>query len=379
MKLFFGITTGTTLFLLLFWGVYNIGFKNNPNVATISNGTKIVQESVLPKNNRSNNKISPLLTDSILSASAYNRSLYFYSLDEKSFRKSTLDGKEKETLLSDLPGDPTRIVWNTSHEKALVLLKKTNGEQLWHTVDLATRSLIPLKPEISRISWDNTGTKIFYQYTDPRTGERTLNSADPDGSNWKTILPLGTKDFFMAPIPGGISISYWNRPSAREKGSISSVSLTGGASKIILHDIYGGDFLWAPVGNHLLSQSTDPADPGKINLSLTNESGGELQSLDQARTLINKATWAKNGKTIFYALPSPFPESTVLPNDYFEKNLHSQDSFWKLNTETKKAERLVELKDITEAYDATDLFLSPNEDTLYFTDRKSQKLYHIDL
>jgi Tol biopolymer transport system component len=378
MKFFFGITLGIFVVLLLFWGVYNLGFKENPSVATVSEGTKIIKESVFNTPWKPAEKVSALLTERIASATAYNRFLYFYSLDEKAFRRSTLDGKEKETLLSNLPGEPTRIVWAPNHEKALVLLKKSDGSSLWHTLDFSTQTLIPLKPEISRIAWDNTGSKIFYQYTDPKTGDRTLNSADPDGKNWKNIIALGSKDFFIAPVPGSISVSYWNRPSAREKGALSVVPLTGGSTKTLVHDVFGGDFLWAPSGNRVLMQATDNADPSKIRLALMNESGGELQTLEMAQTLITKAVWSKSGKILYYALPSPFPESSTLPNDYFEKNLHSQDSFWKLDVETKKAERLIDLKDITEAYDATELFLAPDEHSLYFTDRTSQKLFRIE-
>lgn len=378
MKTFFGITAGIFVIILLFWGIYNIGFKENPAVATVSEGTRIIKESVL-SGHQPAEKITPILTERVSSATVYSQFIYFYSLDEQAFRKVTLAGKNKETILSNLPGEPTRIVWAPAREKALVLLKKSDGSALWHSIDFSTKTLSPLKPEVSRIAWDNTGSKIFYQYTDPKTGERSLNSADPDGSNWKKITALGTQDFFIAPVPGNITVSYWQRPGAREKSSLSTIALTGGNQESIVRDILGGDFLWAPTGNRLLIQSTDNVTPSKVRLSLANASGGEFQSLDMAQTLITKAVWSKNGKTLYYALPSPFPESAVLPNDYFAKNLHSEDAFWKLNVETKKADRLTDLKEITAAYDATDLFLSPAEDTLYFIERKNQKLYQIEL
>ncbi len=378
MKIFFGITAGVFVALLLFWGVYNLGFRENPTVATVSDGGKITTESVFRDTWKPAEHITLLLSERILGATTYGRFIYFYSLDEKAFRRATLEGKDKELLLSDLPGEPTRIVWAPSRERALVLLKTTGDATLWHTVDLSTKTLTPLKPEMSRIAWDNTGSKIFYQYTDPKTGERSLNSADPDGNNWKNIIALGTSEFFIAPVPSNVTVSYWNRPSAREKGSLSTISLTGGSAKPIVRDVLGGDFLWSPAGNKLIMQSTDIADPSKIKLSVMNESGGELQALDMAQTLVSKATWSKNGRSLYYALPSPFSASAVLPNDYFEKNLHPQDSFWKLDVETRKAGRVIELKDITEAYDATDLFLSSDESSLYFTDRKSQKLYRIE-
>lgn len=378
MKTFFGISIGIFCILLVFWGVYNFSFKSNPNVPTVSEPGTIIKESSPLDIFKASTNIEPVIQEKVLSASTDGRSLFFYSLDDQAFKKSTLDGKDREILLSNLPGTPKRIVWSPSKEKALIQIKLPNDTLLWHTADLTLKTLLPLKPEMSRVAWDNTGSKILYQYTDPKTGERSLNIASPDGKDWKSIAPLGTKEFFLAPVPANMLVSFWQRPGAREKGSLNTVPLTGGTPKPILSDRFGADFLWSPLGDRILMSSTDPSHPGKSVLSLMNSSGGELRTLDNASSFIGKATWSKNGRTIYYALPGSLPESTVLPNDYYEKNLHSQDSFWRMDTENNKTERLVDLKDLTEAYDASELFLSFKEDALYFIERKNQKLYRIE-
>jgi len=378
MKIFFGVSAGIFCILLLFWGVYNFGFKNNPNVATVSESGTIIQESSPLDLFKTSTRITPIIQERILSAATDGHVLFFYSLDDQAFKKATLNGKEKETILSNLPGVPTRIVWSPSREKALIQIKLPDNTSLWHTVDLTLKTLIPLKPEMTRVAWDNTGSKIFYQYTDPKTGERSLNVASPDGKDWKNIISLGTKEFFLTPVPASVLVSFWQRPSAREKGSLNAVALTGGTSQPLLSNRLGADFLWSPTGNQVLMSTTDSSHPEKSLLSVMNASGGELRTLENAASFIGKTTWSKNGHTIYYALPGSLPESTVLPNDYYEKNLHSQDSFWKIDTENNKTERLVDLKDLTEAYDASELFLSAKEDSLYFIERKNQKLYQIE-
>lgn len=379
MKTFFGITLGLFLFVLIFWGVYNFGFKHNPNIPTVSESGTVVQESTSLSTPTLSKKVSPVLTERVLSAATSEKSLLFYSLDEQAFRKATLEGKDKQTLLSHLPGTPLRIVWSPARDRALVNLEFPDGRSLWHVADLTLKTLIALKPEISRINWDNTGSKIFYQYTDPETKERTLNISSPDGKDWQKVVSLGARDFFLAPIPQSILLSYWPRPSARDSSFLNTVTLAGGTPTTLLSGHFGADFLWAPTGDKVLMSSTDAAHPGTTRLSLLNETGGELHTIENAATMINKAIWSKNGHVLYYALPGSLPDGTVLPNDYFEKNLHSQDSFWKLDVNTGKAERLVDLKDLSEALDATNLFMSPNEDTLYFIERKSQKLYQIAL
>lgn len=378
MKTFFGISIGIFCVLFLFWGVYNFSFKSNPNIPTVSESGTITKESSPFSLFKTSTNIEPIIQEKVLSAATDGRSLFFYSLDDQAFKKSTLDGKDKETLLSNLPGIPKRIVWSPSKEKALVQIKLPDNATLWHTVDLTLRTLLPLKPEMSRVAWDNTGSKILYQYTDQKTGERTLNIASIDGKDWRNITSLGTKEFFLAPIPASVLVSFWQRPGAREKGSLNTVPLAGGVSKIVLSDRLGADFLWSPSGDRVLMSTTDPSHPEKSVLSLMNSTGGELRTLENTSSFIGKTTWSKNGRTIYYALPGSLPESAVLPNDYYEKNLHSQDSFWRMDTESNKTERLVDLKDLTEAYDATDLFLSAKEDALYFIERKNQKLYRIE-
>ncbi len=95
--------------------------------------------------------------------------------------------------------------------------------------------------------------------------------------------------------------------------------------------------------------------------------------------LVSKVVWSRDNQTLFYALPNAFAESDVLPNDYFSRPIHTKDTFWKLNTTTGKNERLIPLENLHEALDATDLFLSEDESTLFFTDRVSGKLYHLSL
>ncbi len=378
MKIFFGFSVGILCILLLFWGVYNFSFKNNPNIPTVTKPGTIIKESAPLNLLKASTRIEPILQEEILSAATDGHSLFFYSLEEQAFKKSTLDGKDREVLLSNLPGTPTRVVWAPSREKALVQIKLPDGTLLWHTADLMLKTLLPLKPEMSRVVWDNTGSKIFYQYTDPKTGARSANIASPDGKDWKSIAAIGTKDFFLAPVPGNVLLSFWQRPSAREKGSLNVVPLIGGTPESLLSDQLGADFLWSPSGDKVLMSTTDLDYPEKSTLSLINASGGEMRTLENASSFIGKATWSKNGRTIYYALPGSLPESTILPNDYYEENLHSQDSFWRMDTETNKIERLVELKDLTEAHDASNLFLSFKEDALYFIERKNLKLYRIE-
>jgi hypothetical protein len=288
-----------------------------------------------------------------------------------------MEGKDKSILLSNLPGTVLRIVWSPKKDKVLILIKQAGGQTLWHFADLATKTLVPLKPEMSRLAWNYLGDKVFYQYTDPQKNDRTLNIANPDGTDWKNITTL-KYDTYIAAIPRSVSVSFWSKPSALEKTYLESVGLTGESRRLILSEKFGADYLWSPNGEKVLVSTSEEKGGHNILLNVMNQGGGEFQTLS-IPTFVSKTVWSKDNKTIYYALPGSLPKDAMLPDDYFNKPLSTKDTFWKIDISTGKQARLIDLKEINQSFDSADLFLTPDEDALFFTDRTTHKLYRIDL
>lgn len=368
------------MLVLIFLGAYNFAFKNNVNnpIATPKTETFVQKnDPVTNEINISSDIISPI-NENILGADITpDGMIIYYSLDDHAFKKASVEGKDKSILLSNLSGIPIQIVWSPKKDKVLILLKQEGGENLWHFTDLSTKTLVPLKPEMSRLAWNNLGDKILYQYTDAKNGNRSLNISNPDGTDWKTLTTL-KNDSFIAAIPRSTAISFWNKPNALEKTAFESISVNGENRKILLTEKYGADYLWSPDGERVAVSSSIEKGGNAILLHSMNNIGGELRSL-ALPTLVSKVVWTKNGQTLYYALPGSLPENAMLPNDYFEKPLFTKDTFWKMDITTGKQTRIVDLKNITEALDSTNIFLSPNEDSLFFTNRATHKLYRIDL
>jgi hypothetical protein len=379
MKKIFYFSVGLLLLVLIFLVAYNFAFKNNVNDPSAGTKTEtFTKEDALENDNVSSTNITNPINENIIGATiSENGEVYYYSLDNQALKKASAGGKDKSVLLSNLPGTPLRIAWSPKKDKALILLKQTNGQSLWHFADLTTKTLIPLKPEMSRLAWDNLGEKIFYQYTDPRNDKITLNVSDPDGTNWKNLADL-KRDTFISAIPKSASVSFWSKPSAIQNTYFESVSIAGSGRRLILSEKFGADYLWSPNGEKILVSASAEKGGGNISLYVMNNNGGEFQSLS-IPTLVSKAVWSKDNKTVFYALPGSLPRDAMLPDDYFNKPLSTKDTFWKIDTSTGKQSRLVDLKDITQNFDSADLFLSPNEDALFFTERTTRKLYRIDL
>ena len=378
MKKIFYFSIGLLILVLIFLAAYNFAFKNNVHDPVADPKEKnAVQEMKAAATPGMVGSIQNPINEALLGAAVSDDgTLYYYSLDEKTLKKASMEGKDKSVLLSDLPGQPVRVIWSPKKDRTLLLLKQSNGQNLWHYADLTTKTLVPLKPEMARLAWNNLGDRIFYQYT-ATNNERTLNIANPDGSAWKKLASL-SQDSFISPVPQSTAVSFWNRPSALEKTSFETIGLSGESRRVLLSEKFGADYLWSPNGEKVLVGVSNEKGGQNILLNMMNGNGGEFQSLSLP-TFVSKAAWSKDSRTIYYALPGGLPDSATLPNDYFDKPLITKDTFWKMDVGTGKKTRLTDLKDVAQSFDSSDLFMSPKEDILFFTDRVTHRLYRIDL
>ncbi|MFZ1626285.1 MAG: hypothetical protein WAT81_00590 [Candidatus Moraniibacteriota bacterium] len=380
MKKLFVISGSFFLLVLAFLGVYNFAFKNN-TANPIADPEKKAemdmkkeQEMEAPARSVAFQEIIP---ESILQPVAGENSLFYYSKRDNALKEASLDGKEPKVRIGRLPGTPARIVWSPNRFGALVLIKETSGD-LWYYADLRNQLITPLKKEMSRLAWTSLGDRVLYQFTDPVSEERSLNIAAPDGANWEKLTDLGKEDHFIVAMPQSSLVAFWPRTDGQRESVLEVVNINGGNRHTILTGRYGADFLWSADSRRILVQSVTERGGNTLALGLTDENGAGYKNL-LAPTLISKIAWSKDHETFYYALPGAFPSDAVLPNDYFAKPLYTKDTFWKMNVRTGKKERLVPLTDMTQAFDATDVFLSPTETDLYFVDRVSGKLYRITL
>lgn len=375
-KIFF-FSLSLFILALIFLGAYNFAFKNNINDPVADPSKKSFGEGTDEPLFIVDGMAESPINENILGAAMGDDGfLYYYSLDDQSLKKATSEGKNKTILMSNLPGEALRVLWSPQKTEVLLLLKQTTGS-LWYLATIGNKVLVPLKGDMNRLAWDNFGEKIFYQYTDPTSKKRSLNISNPDGSGWKKLTDLSNSDFFLSAVPSSSLVSFWNRPDAALATSVETISITGEGRKAFSPSLYGTDSLWSPNGELLLISGSEAPLGKNISLRVI-ESTGVAKNLN-IPTLISKTAWSKDNRTLYYALPGSLPEDVTLPNEYFEKNLHSKDTFWKIDISTGKKTRLVELKETTQVFDSSELFLSKDEDALYFTDRVTKRLYRIEL
>jgi len=379
MKKIFIISTSLFGITLLFLGVYNFAFRNNPNNPTVD-GEKQVEskretEKIFAENTK-NAIISPVTDIPAYGPTLLDDSHIAY-FNERSLKQASLGGGAEETLIKDLPGKILRAVWSPDRKQVLVSFDTGSGQR-WYDLDLRDKSAKPLKTGVSSPTWSNLSERIFYFYADSVAKKISLNSAKPDGSDWKEVAPITIPGAFIATAPESAIISFWNKPSAFEETSLYTIPVSGGEPKRIFSGKFGADYLWSPDGTKILISNTLSKGGSEVRLGTVDRDGQGFQTI-QAPTIVSKAVWSKDGKTIYYALPLSIPENAILPNDYFSRPIYSEDSFWKMDVTTGKNDRIVDPKEIGAGFDSIDPFLDRNENYLYFTDRISGKLYRVQL
>ncbi|EKE25273.1 MAG: hypothetical protein ACD_5C00227G0002 [uncultured bacterium] len=380
MKKIFIISLVFLLIILLFLGVYNFAFKkeNPKNSVMQEQGSQLKKDVIQDSSNLKIEKIISISEEGVV-ASTYDKkldSIIYYSAVDGTVWKSNPDGKNKQQVSKDKVMGLKNVIWSPDKSKVLTTIN-SQGQDKFYQYDNVAQKATPLKEGLDNAIWDNIGSKIFYKYFDKSTNQRTLNIANPDGSEWKKLVDINFRNILLAQIPLSASVSFWNYPAAAEEGILQAVGIMGEESRVVFKGRYGADYLWSPDGSLALISSLDVKNGKKLTIGVIDIDGNYTDL--NVPTFASKCVWSSDNKTVYYALASGIPESAVIPDDYLSGKINTKDTFWKMDITTGKKERILDLDDITEALDATGMFLSPTEDSLYFINKSNKKLYKIEL
>ncbi|KKR21828.1 MAG: hypothetical protein UT50_C0003G0009 [Candidatus Moranbacteria bacterium GW2011_GWA2_39_41] len=366
------------LVILLLWGVYIISFQKPASLDSAINtlsDTTAITDIVASKSPT----ILALTDEAIISPtlSADGNAIKYYSkATGKAFELNISNNTTRSISNRELV-NLSSINWSSDRSRVISTFPIDSLSSKFFYYDYTQNKGVQLKDNLDTVTWQSNN-KIIYKYFNPKTKERTLNIADPDGSNWEKIINLTLKNISIAAIPKTGLISFWSKPDSFNKTLLQSVPIFGGELKTIASEKFGADYLWSSDGNMLLESSVETSGGLKMQLGIMNNSGGEYKTLG-IPTLVSKCAWSKNNKNIYYALPGSIPSDATMPNDYNTHKITTNDTFWMVNTTTGEKTRLVDLDKITQAYDATNLFLNSDESMLFFLNKIDGKLYRISL
>lgn len=293
--------------------------------------------------------------------------------NDKNFLKADNEGGKRQSLATYPFKNVEKIFWSNAKDKAIV--KDTDG---FYIIYLDSNKTEKIKDGVDEAIFNTTGDKIIYKFYQASNQKRSVNISDLDGSNWQELTGTEYKEIGLLSQPGRNNFVYFPHPNGLVDSNLNFFDIESKKNEVIFSGKRGADYLWSPKGDKILVSFTMDNDKSKLSLGVMNASGGQFQGLNFPAA-VKKCAWSKDGVNIYCAMTNSFPSAAILPDDWQNGKYFSIDTFWKINTESGKKDRVVDLEDLTEEIDSVNLFLDSDEKNLFFINKKNGDLYRIKL
>lgn len=225
------------------------------------------------------------------------------------------------------------------------------------------------KPGTKSAVFSPDAKKIAYYISDLKNN--SLFISDTDGKNQKTLIKaLSLRDIILS-WPKTNQIALISRPSGLATGGLWLFDI--GASKLtkVISDLPGLEAVFSPDGDNFIYSFVDQNGQNPILAVYKN---GASKNISNISTLIDKCAWSGDSINIYCAIPKSWPDSAVLPDDYYKNALSTIDNIWKINTETGAKNIIFE-----NMGDISNIAISGGGDSLIFILRNNGFLYKLDL
>lgn len=230
-----------------------------------------------------------------------------------------------------------------------------------------------LPSNIKQLSVNPSGDKIFYltNSTDGATGI----ISNIDGSQKKQIFQSPIKEWLVS-WPNNETIALATKPSSIAPGYLFFLNSKTGAENKTLGGINGLTALTSSTTKNILySESVS----GSIKLNyynLKNNQGDEFSF----KTFPEKCVWSRNEESVVYCAIPKVITNGEYPDIWYQGLVSFTDNVWKIDTKTKSSELLLDIQqDTGNEIDMVDLFLSKDDEYLFFINKKDLTFWSFSL
>ncbi|MDO8443735.1 MAG: hypothetical protein Q7S78_02010 [Candidatus Azambacteria bacterium] len=224
------------------------------------------------------------------------------------------------------------------------------------------------KPGTKSIAFSPDGKKIAYYISDLKNN--SLFISDADGKNQKTLFqnfPL--RDIILS-WPKTNQIAITSKPSGLVAGGLWTFDIITLKLTKILDNLPGLEVIFSSSGDNFIYSFVDPNGQNPILMAFKKG----VSKNQNISTMVDKCAWAGDSINIYCAVPKSWPDSVVLPDDYYKSAISTIDDIWKINAETGAKNVIFE-----NVGDASNLAASGGEDNLIFILKNSGFLYKLKL
>lgn len=316
-------------------------------------------------------KIRKITKSSVKGAvlAANGTDIIYYNRDDGKFYKIDEDGKE--TLLSEKTFyDVQNVIWSNNKDKAV--LEYPDGANIVYDFAKEKQTTIPKNWEEFEFSVDNKKvvTKSFSDYS----AESNLVIADISTGQTKIIENLGNKaNFFQISCsPDNQVVAFFAELVDFDHQEIYFIGQHGENFKSIIVSGMGFNGKWSPDSKKILYSVYSSLSDYKPILWITDKEGN--QRMLPVKTWAEKCVFHGN-ETIYCGVPQEFGKMAgAFPNSSFKFN----DDIYKIDITKNYAEK-IEIDKKFDFYNVKEILISKNQEALYFTDRRTGRLYKMEL
>ena len=286
-----------------------------------------------------------------------------------------LDGKNEEKLSTITILGLLEALWQNPDKEAAILTYIESGTAKRFISSTATSGVIFLPASVTTTGWSPDGKEIAYFINQKESFNLTITDDKAQKPAVVYATPIPDFNIFWTSKD---KILLASRPSGAAPGILFYYDRTKKTFNKIFTESYGLTILPSPDAQNMLFAGTNSSGKN-LKLYFSKIDGSDSQEIE-TQTLPEKCVFKKDGSSIFCAVPKNITLFGILPDDWYMGTGFFQDRFVQIDTANSQSGNISIKEVYTEKnFDAFNLFLSQDNQFLFFQDKNDETLWRLKL
>lgn len=296
---------------------------------------------------------------------------YYDSTDGKFYK---IDSNGKKIALSDkVFYSVSNVTWSSDSDKAV--LEYPDGSNILYNFD--TGKQVTLPSHWKDFSFSPDGDQLVSKSMGIDSDNRYLVVSNDDGSEAKAVEKIGNNDSttYATWSPNNQIVAMYTEGIDANRQEVYFVGLNDENFKSTVIEGRGLQYQWSTNGDKLLYSvynTNDNSNPRLWIVDSNSNTIGQNRKSFSLQTWASKCTFASDTE-IYCAVPNSLPEGSGLFPELADQ---TEDSLYKIDL-TTGTQKLIAVPN--GSYNISQITVTEDQKSLYFTDKFSGSIYKVNL